>query len=71
MLTLDAIIKATRQMTAYGERGTAGTLDHLPARVQGPRENKKKKTNQSKTSATASRKPARRWDDEKKVYVHI
>lgn len=64
MLTLDTNLRATRQMASYGERGTAGALDHLPARVQGPRERKRA---DSASSARES-KPARRWDEELKIF---
>ena len=56
-------------MASFGERGTAGALDHLPSRVQGPREKRKTGTN-AVVSATGVSKPARRWDDELKTFVH-
>jgi hypothetical protein len=66
MLTLDAILKATKQMTSYGEKGTPGALDHLPAKLQGqPSERGPTYRNQS---TVAGEEPARVWDDEKKVY---
>ncbi|MER9730886.1 hypothetical protein [Mesorhizobium sp. M0217] len=74
MLTLESILKATRQMTSYGEHGTAGALDHLPARVQGPRERKRTAGSNSAGSdiskPTGTSKPARRWDDELKIFRH-
>ena len=33
MLTLNAILKTTKQMTSYGENGMRGTTDHLSNRV--------------------------------------
>jgi hypothetical protein len=66
MLTLDSNLRATRQMASYGERGTAGALDHLPARVQGPRE--RKRTGAASASSTGGSKPARRWDEELKIF---
>jgi hypothetical protein len=68
MLTLDSILKATRQMTSYGERGTAGALDHLPSRVQGPRD--RKRPGPKSATGDADSKPARRWDDELKTFRH-
>lgn len=67
MLTLESILKATRQMASYGERGTAGALDHLPARVQGPRE-RKRSVGVESAESEACRKPARRWDNELKIF---
>lgn len=63
MLTLDSILKATRQMASYGERGTAGALAHLHDNVEG----KKAKTAVSDTRSSG--KPARRWDDKLKMFV--
>jgi hypothetical protein len=66
MLTLDAILKATRQMTSYGERGTPGALDHMPAKVQG-QPSERVPSYPPKTTENQG-KPARTWDDKKKVY---
>jgi hypothetical protein len=57
-------------MTSFGERGTGGALDHLPARVEGPKG--KIKAGTAKVSEpNGERKPARRWDDELKVFVRL
>jgi hypothetical protein len=66
MLTLKEILKATRQMTSYGERGTAGALDHLPARVQGQRDRRRSDAAESGPNDYV---PARKWDDELKLFV--
>ncbi|HEX7855928.1 MAG TPA: hypothetical protein VF503_19760 [Sphingobium sp.] len=52
-------------MASYGERGTAGALDHLPSRVQGPRERKR---GSSTVTGDVDFKPARRWDNELKTF---
>jgi hypothetical protein len=67
MLTLESILKAARQMASYGERGTAGALDHLPARVQGQRERKRLEITSTAENAEL-KKPARRWNDELKIF---
>lgn len=71
MLTLKAILKTTRQMTAFGERGTAGALDHLPARVQGQPMKKRVGSSGASGSGSAAGTDVRRWDEEQKTYVHI
>ena len=67
MLTLDSILRTTRQMSAFGERGTSGALDHLPSRVQGPGERRRSRVRQE--ASDDSGKPARRWDNELKIFV--
>jgi hypothetical protein len=54
-------------MAAYGERGTAGALDHLPARVQGQRDKKRPEVKSSAENVEID-KPARRWNDELKIF---
>jgi len=67
MLTLDAILKATKQMSSYGERGTNGAMDHLPDRVQGqPVAREIDLCPDVEGDETVS---ARRWDNELKVYI--
>lgn len=66
MLTLDSIVRTTRQMTAFGERGTGGALDHLPARVQGQRRRQRKA---SPSDAEVGNEPGWQWDDNQKTYV--
>lgn len=66
MLTLDAILKATRQMTTYGERGTPGALDHMPAKIQG--QPSERIAPQAAKPGDGNGKHARIWDDRKKVY---
>lgn len=68
MLTLDSIIKTTRHMTAFGERGTGGALDHLPARVEGQRGRRRAVVAQA---AAEGDEPGWEWDDEQKTYVRI
>ena len=65
MLTLDTILSTTRQMTSFGERGTAGALDHIPQRVQGRRGRRVG----GDSPASADVTPARRWDSELKTFV--
>lgn len=67
MLTIDSIIRTTRQMTAFGERGTGGALDHLPARVQGQRGRRRSAVEQE----SVDDEPGWQWDDELKTYVRI
>jgi hypothetical protein len=64
MLTLQSIIRATKQMASYGEART-GALDHLPSRVAGPQQGNRDR----KPELQAGETPARRWDDTQKVYV--
>ena len=66
MLTLDTIIRTTRQMTAFGERGTGGALDHLPARVQGQQGQRRIVESISSSGGDA---PAWEWDEELQTYV--
>ena len=66
MLTLDAILKATRQMTSYGESGTRGAMDHLPDRVQG--KPKTREVDVCPDGESHEETSKRRWDDELKVY---
>jgi len=68
MLTLDSIIRTTRHMTAFGERGTGGALDHLPARVEGQRSRRRVAAAQL---AAEDDEPGWQWDDEQKTYVRI
>lgn len=68
MLTLNSIIRTTRHMTALGERGTCGALDHLPARVQGQRGRRRASMIQDSAEEEA---PGWKWDDEQKTYVRI
>lgn len=66
MLTLDAILKATKQMSSYGEGGARGALDHLPDRVQGrpePRDIEVGCDNETSDSVTT-----RRWDEDLKIW---
>jgi len=66
MLTLDAILKATKQMSSYGEGGGRGALDHLPDRVQGRAEPRDIEVDSGQeTNDTTS---SRRWDDELKIW---
>ena len=65
MLTLDTILSTTRQMTSFGERGTAGALDHIPQRVQGRRGRRAS----SDSPPSADVVPARRWDSELMTFV--
>jgi hypothetical protein len=67
MLTIASIIRTTRQMTAFGERGTGGALDHLPARVQGQRGRRRSVVEQEPEDD----EPGWQWDDELKTYVRI
>lgn len=72
MLTLDSILKTTRQMTAYGEQGTAGALDHLPQKVQGRSEKRKAShASASEGGDTCEHRVTRRWDEKTRTYVHI
>jgi len=66
MLTLDAILKATRQMSSYGESGARGAMDHLPDRVQG--QPKSRDNDVCLGYEDDEDTSARRWDDELKVY---
>lgn len=66
MLTLDAILKTTRQMTSYGESGTRGAMDHMPDRVQGQPKTREVAVCPSGQADEETSK--RRWDDELKVY---
>jgi hypothetical protein len=68
MLTLDSIIRTTRHMTAFGERGTGGALDHLPARVEGQR--KRRRTAAGRPGVEGD-EPGWQWDDELRTYVRI
>ncbi len=68
MLTLDSIIRTTRQMTAFGERGTGGALDHLPARVQGQRGRRRAA---APCEPAEEDEPGWKWDDDQKTYVRI
>lgn len=54
-------------MASYGERGTAGALDHLPARLQGRRDRRRSGDSNLTPDAEAT-KPARRWDAELKIF---
>lgn len=67
MLTLEAIIGTTRHMTAFGERGTGGALDHLPARVEGRR-------GQRRTGLQAvaiDDEPGWSWDEDQQTWVRV
>ena len=55
-------------MTAFGERGTGGALDHLPARVQGQRGRRRASAAQETIDDD---EPGWQWDDELKTYVRI
>ena len=68
MLTIDSIIGTTRHMTAFGERGTGGALDHLPARVQGQRGRRRRTAAQCSADDD---QPGWRWDEEQLTYVRI
>lgn len=63
MLTINSIIKTTRQMTAYGEYGTSEA-----ARQRCHAEYVSKPNIEPVSSP--HRKPARAWDEDKKVFVH-
>lgn len=66
MLTLEAILKATKQMSSYGEGGVRGALDHLPDRVQGrpePRDVQVDCDDETVASSTT-----RRWDNDLKIW---
>lgn len=66
MLTLSSILRTTKQMTAFGERGTGGALDHLPERVQGKR-SKRKTTAQP--SDDKSKEADWCWDEAQQTYI--
>ena len=66
MLTLEAILKATKQMSSYGEGGVRGALDHLPDRVQGRPEPRDIEV--VCDEETSDRGFERRWDDELKIW---
>ena len=68
MLTLDSILDTTNQMTAFGERGTGGALDHLPARVQGQRGRRRASL---AVGPVEDDEPGWQWDDALKTYVRI
>jgi hypothetical protein len=59
MLTLEAILKTTRQMTAYGEHGIAAPRDRQVPRIR------------NSDQGPVDGMPVRKWDDEKKAYVHV
>lgn len=56
-------------MTAHGERGTGGALDHIPARVQGQRGRHRRASLMQDSSEEEP--PGWKWDDEQKTYVRI
>lgn len=55
-------------MTAFGERGTGGALDHLPARVEGQRSRRRAST---ANSLVEDDEPGWQWDDEQQTFVRI
>jgi hypothetical protein len=59
MLTLEAILKTTRQMTAYGEHGIPALHNHS------------RTGNGNAERGTTEEWPTRKWDDENKVYVYV
>ncbi|MCS4089639.1 hypothetical protein [Rhizobium sp. BK176] len=59
MLTLEAILKTTRQMTAYGEHGLPSLRDRSRA------------DNGNAERVDVEGSPTRKWDDEKNVYVYV
>lgn len=67
MLTLDAILKTTEQMSSYGEGSVRGAMDHVPDRVQGQPKAKGPEGRRSLQKGTQA--ASRRWDDDLKVYV--
>jgi hypothetical protein len=67
MLTFDAIIKATRQMTAYGEHGFGHQLGGGKVGGDKPSAVTRCISPQDKPDDST---PARYWDDELKVYAY-
>jgi hypothetical protein len=71
MLTLRAIINATRQMASYGEL-RPGALDHLASRLTGFQSQRRRdvagKPDHKEEKATSSY--VRRWDEKKGAYIY-
>jgi len=67
MLTLESILKATRQMGQCGELQT-GAMDHLPERVSGHGAPRRLVSDDVKVAGPHL---VRRWDDVRGVYVYV
>lgn len=68
MLTLQSILRTTRQRTSYGEQTTRGALDHLPAKVEGPKKRRRARRPGRKDEVESDE--IREWDDTNKVFSH-
>lgn len=71
MLTLRAIINATRQMASYGEL-PRGASDQLASRLIGFQSQRKRDAvgQPNQTGVKAEPGYIRRWDDQKGAYVY-
>ena len=66
MLTLNAILKATKQMTSYGESGMRGTMGQLSGRVQ--EQPKSGDIDLCADNNSSKGISGRRWDNELKTW---